>query len=182
MKSSVWKIEVLLNQCGVMSERLKAMTKELKQQYTLKITQANKTGLVVILYEMLLVYIDEAGESYKNGDRSGFRDGIRKAEGCLRELMASLHFEYEPAMNLLQLYLYANRELAKADIRNSLQELQHVKMIMKKLHDAYEKLSKQDTSGPVMANTQTVYAGLTYGKNSLTESLADQGSNRGFRA
>ncbi|NBJ94198.1 flagellar export chaperone FliS [Parablautia muri] len=157
------------------------MTKELKQQYTLKITQANKTQLVVILYEMLLVYIEDAEKAHGNGDRSGFRSGIRKAEGCLRELMASLHFEYEPAMNLLQLYLYANRELAKADIRNSVEELQHVKMVMNKLHDAYEKLSEQDVSGPVMANTQTVYAGLTYGKNSLTESLADQGSNRGFR-
>ncbi len=157
------------------------MTRELKQQYTRKITQANKTQLVVILYEMLLVYIGEAEEAYKSEDRGGFRGGIRKAEGCLRELMASLHFEYEPAMNLLQLYLYANRELAKADIRNSVEELQHVKMIMQKLHDAYEKLSEQDTSGPVMANTQTVYAGLTYGKSSLTESLADQGGNRGFR-
>ncbi len=36
------------------------MTKELKQQYTLKITQANKTQLVVILYEMLLIYLEEA--------------------------------------------------------------------------------------------------------------------------
>lgn len=164
-----------------MSERLKAMTKELKQQYTLKITQANKTGLVVILYEMLLVYIDEAGESHKNGDRSGFRDGIRKAEGCLRELMASLHFEYEPARNLLQLYLYANRELVRAESRNSTENLLHVKSVMTKLHDAYAYVSRQDTSGPVMGNTQTVYAGLTYGKNTLTESLSDQGSSRGFR-
>lgn len=158
------------------------MTKELKQEYTRKITQANKTELVVILYEMLLIYLDETESAHKNEDRDGFRDGIRKARGCLKELMASLHFEYELAMNLLQLYLYANRELAKADIRNSVEELQHVRATMEKLHDAYEKLSKQDTSGPVMANTQTVYAGLTYGKNSLTESLADQGSNRGFRA
>lgn len=157
------------------------MTKELKQEYTLKITQANKSELIVILYEMLLLYLEEAEQGHEKEDKAGFRDGIRKARGCLKELMASLHFEYEPAMNLLQLYLYANRELAKADIRNSVEELQHVKMVMNKLHDAYEKLSEQDVSGPVMANTQTVYAGLTYGKNSLTESLADQGSNRGFR-
>lgn len=52
---------------------------------------------------------------------------------------------------------------------------------MSKLHDAYEKVGEQDTSGPIMENTQTVYAGLTYGKNTLTENLYDQGSNRGFR-
>lgn len=157
------------------------MTKELKQQFTLKITQANKTQLVVILYEMLLAYVEEAEDAYEKEDRDGFREGIRKARGCLNELMTSLHFEYEPAMNLLQLYLYANRELARADIKNSVDELGHVKNVMKKLHEAYEEISRQDTSKPVMSNAQTVYAGLTYGKNTLTESLADQGSNRGFR-
>ncbi len=157
------------------------MTKELKQQYTLKITQANKTQLVVILYEMLLIYIEEACQAHEKNDRAGFREGIRKSRGCLKELMASLHFEYEPAMNLLQLYLYANRELARADIRNSTQELEHVKMVMTKLHEAYGKISEQDTSDPVMENTQTVYAGLTYGKHTLTENLSDQGSSRGFR-
>lgn len=158
------------------------MTKELKQQFTLKIAQANKTQLIVILYEMLLAYLDEAESAHENNDRPGFRDGIRKAEGCLKELMASLHFEYEPALNLLQLYLYANRELVRADIRNSKEELSHVRKIIKKLHEAYEIVSRQDLSDPVMANTQAVYAGLTYGKGSLTENLADQGSSRGFRA
>lgn len=117
------------------------MTKELKQQYTLKITQANKTQLVVILYEMLLIYLEEARQAHQEQDRAGFREGIRRARGCLKELMASLHFEYEPAMNLLQLYLYANRELARADIKNSTEELEHVKMVMTRLHEAYEKVS-----------------------------------------
>lgn len=157
------------------------MTRELKQQYTLKITQANKTQLIVILYEMLLLYIEEAKKAHEEEDRAGFREGIRKARGCLKELMASLHFEYEPAMNLLQLYLYSNRELARADIRNSVEELDHVEMIMTKLHEAYETVSQQDQSEPVMENTQTVVAGLTYGRNDLTESLTTQGSDRGFR-
>lgn len=157
------------------------MTKELKQQFTLKITQANKTQLVVILYEMFLAYVEEAENAHEKKDRNGFREGIRKARGCLNELMTSLHFEYEPAVNLLQLYLYVNRELARADIKNSTDELAHVKKVMEKLHEAYETISEQDASGPVMSNTQTVYAGLTYGKNTLTESLAYEGSNRGFR-
>lgn len=157
------------------------MTKELKQQYTLRITQANKTQLVVILYEMLLVYLEEAVSAHEKQDRTGFREGIRKARGCLKELMSSLHFEYELAVNLWRLYLYANKELAMADVRNSTEELSHVKMIMTKLHDAYEEVSSQDVSAPVMANTQTVYAGLTYGRSSLTENLDSQGSDRGFR-
>ena len=34
------------------------MTKEMKQNYTLRISQANKSELVVIVYEMLLTYIE----------------------------------------------------------------------------------------------------------------------------
>lgn len=158
------------------------MTRELKQQYTLRISQANKTQMVVILYEMLLIYVEEAMQAHEQGDKTGFKEGIRKARGCVKELMESLHFEYEPARNLLQLYLYVSQELTRADIYSRTEELEHVKQVIEKLHGAYAEISVQDTSGPVMANTQTVYAGLTYGKNTLTENLADQGSSRGFRA
>lgn len=157
------------------------MTKELKQEYTLKITQANKTGLIRILYEMFLIYSDEAKEAHAGQDRAGFREGIRKARGCVNELMASLNFDYELAMNFLQLYIYINKELARAEVRNATEPLEDAEKIVKHLHGAYEKLSEMDTSGPVMSNVQTVYAGLTYGKNSLTENLTDQGIDRGFR-
>ena len=38
------------------------MTKEMKQEFTLRISQANKSGMVVILYEMLLAYLEAAGD------------------------------------------------------------------------------------------------------------------------
>lgn len=157
------------------------MTKELKQQFTFKITQANKTQLVVILYEMLLVYLEEAQKAHEKGDKDGFRQGIRRAKGCLHELMSSLHFEYEISENLMKLYGYADRRLTRADIKNDAGELDHVEAVITKLHDAYEAVSAQDDSAPLMANTQTVYAGLTYDKNRLAENLTEQGSSRGFR-
>lgn len=157
------------------------MTKELKQQFTLKISKANKTQLVVILYEMMLIYIEEARQANKSQNKESFRQGIKRAKGCLHELMSSLHLEYPIAGNLMKLYAYADRELTKADIKNSTEELAHVQAIIEKLHAAYETVSGQDTSAPVMSNTQTVYAGLTYGRNALNESLADQGGSRGFR-
>lgn len=156
------------------------MTKELKQEFTLKITQANKTQMIVILYEMLLIYLEEARCAYAKENREEFKKGVKRAKACLHELMASLHFEYALSRNLLSLYGYADRELTKADVRNSVQEIAHVEHVITKLHAAYEEISMQDTSAPVMSNTQTVYAGLTYGKNSMAEDLADQGSNRGF--
>lgn len=158
------------------------MTKECKQQFTLRITQANKTELIVILYEMILAYIADAKEALASQEIPEFREALRKVRGCLRELNLSLNLDYELAGRLLSLYMYCNRELTKADIRKEEEPMEHVSMVIGKLLTAYRELAKQDTSAAVMQNSQTVYAGLTYDKNSLSENMADQGSNRGFRA
>ena len=112
------------------------MTKECKQQFTLRITQANATQLVVILYEMTLQYLADAEQAAEDAQ---FLEAVRRTRGCINELLNSLHREYSPATELSRLYLYC--------IRN---------------------------------NSQTVYAGLTYGRDQLTENMADQGSNRGM--
>lgn len=158
------------------------MTKERKQEYTLRISQANRTQLVVILYEILLDYLEDAKEAHRQQDHDLFASSIYKSESCIRELIASLHMEYTPAGNLFQLYVYAIKELSKAVLHNSTEEIHHVETMMTRLHDAYETISKEDTSAPVMKNTQSIYAGLTYGKNQLMESLSNEGRLRGVRA
>ncbi len=158
------------------------MTNECKQRYTLRITQANKTELIVILYEMLLDYLEEACMGFDRNEVFSARDAIRKARACLEELIASLNMNYQPAPQLLSLYLYCNREFIKADARNQKEPLCHIQNVIQQLLSAYRELAKQDESGPVMENAQTVYTGFTYGKNRLAENVADQGLNRGFRA
>ena len=157
------------------------MTKELKQEYTLRITQANKTQLITILYEMVLLYVDEAQEALDAGQKMEYKSAIRKIRGCIDELTASLNLDYELAHNLLQLYLYISRELVKAATHYERENLDHVRLIIVELHKAYQAIEDQDTSGPVMGNTQSVYAGLTYGRNTLTENITDPVTNRGFR-
>lgn len=157
------------------------MTKECKQQFTLRIAQANSTELVVILYEMMLCYLEEGKSALQEKDAEAFRDAIRKSRGCLNELTASLHLEYSPAPELLQLYMFCLRRLAYAEVRKDLQAITEIETIMQPLHHAYQQIAPQNTQGPVMNNSQTVYAGLTYGRNTLTENMADQGANRGMR-
>ena len=156
------------------------MTSEVKQQFTLRITQANPTELVVILYEMLLSYLEESEEFLNVSDYAAFREGLRKTRGCLNELISSLHMEYEPAPALLQLYLFCLRRLAAGEAKGELQPLQEVEQVMRPLHDAYRQIAAQNNEGPVMGNSQSIYAGLTYGKAALTENMADQGANRGM--
>lgn len=156
------------------------MTKECKQQFTLRITQANSTEMVVILYEMLLSYLEEGEEAHKAEDKAAFREAVRKGRGCINELMNSLNLSYEPAPALLQLYLYCIRRLAVCEARNDVSPFGEVRRVIQPLHDAYGEIAKLNHKGPVMNNSQTVYAGLTYGRNTLTENMADQGANRGM--
>ncbi len=156
------------------------MTKECKQQFTLRISQANSTELVVILYEMMLCYLDEAEQAQKENDDAALAEAIRKCRGCLNELEQSLHMEYAQARNLMQLYFYCARKLVHAG-QHKEGALDEIRKVIEPLRDAYAQIAEQNTDGPVMGNSQTVYAGLTYGRNTLTENMADQGSNRGMR-
>ncbi len=153
------------------------MTDEAKKDFTLRITQANKSGLVVILYEMYLAYLDDAVQAAD--DRQAYKEGLRKARGCLNELINSLDFHYDLARRLFQLYIYIGREMALAEAKGNAEPLADCRKIIDRLLEAYREASRSDTSGPVMENTQTVYAGLTYGKGELTENLSHEG-NRGF--
>lgn len=158
------------------------MKKEDKQQFTLRITRANPTELVVILYEMFLCYLAEARDALEQGEEILFREAVRKSRGCLNELLDSLNVKYEPAPTLQQLYLFCLRRLALGESRKDVALLGEIEKVIRPLHQAYAQLAKQNPAGPVMNNTQTVYAGLTYGRNTLTENMTDQGANRGMFA
>ncbi len=153
------------------------MTKECKQQFTLRITQANSTQLIVILYEMILCYLEEAKAAQEQDE---IREAVRKIRGCVNELIQSLHMEYEPATELRKLYFFCIRRLVHCETRKDMAALDDIEKVIQPLHDAYAQIEKLNDKGPVMNNSQTIYAGLTYGKNTLTENMADQSSNRGM--
>lgn len=157
------------------------MNDQQKKEYTVRIAQANRSGLIVILYEMFLDYVKDAKEVALE-NKSHFREEIRKARGCVGELMDCLDFNQEISHNLLSLYLYVDKELARANVRNRNAALSNCIKVMDSLLEAFREVSRQDTSEPVMENTQAVYAGLTYGKGNLKESLSGERAGRGLLA
>ena len=156
------------------------MINELKKQFTLRITRANKSELTVILFDMYSTYVDEIEVAFGSNKRKDFREGIRRARACVSELMTSLNFDYEVSFNLLSLYSYVNRELTIADIRYNIENVNHTVSVMNKLAESFKEVHETDDSEPLMANTQTIYAGLTYGKNDLNEDTLNSGLNRGL--
>lgn len=157
------------------------MTADQKKEFTRKITQANSAQLIVILYDITLVYVNDAIRFMDAKDMVNAGIQADFAKKCLEEMIHNLHFEYELAKNLHQIYLSMKKSLREG-IRDEKRELLlSVKNNLQKLRDAYEQVVSQDESAPVMSHTQTVVAGLTYGRHSLNENLSDVSSDRGFR-
>ena len=156
------------------------MKKEKKQEFTLRITKANKTQMIVILYDMVLEYLKDSLECYEKEEYKEFKWNIERGKDCIDELLNSLNFDYELAGILRGLYFFYKRELTTAAVHNKKEMILHVMEMIQELKESYEKISGEDTSAPVMENAQTIYAGLTYGKDRLNVSLSDQSTNRGF--
>ncbi|MBR5419799.1 MAG: flagellar protein FliS [Lachnospiraceae bacterium] len=154
------------------------MTDDTRQDYILRITQANSTALVVILYDMFLDYGREVLEAEPGSDE--FRTAIRHTRGCLSELINSLHMEQEAAKDLYSIYRFVERRLIMADIRRTTEELPRCMEMIRKLRDAYAESVKDDHSAPLMQNTDIVYAGMTYGPGEINLSGASAGTNRGY--
>ena len=157
------------------------MTAEQKKEFTRKITQANSAQLIVILYDIALVYVNDAIAFMEKGDMANARIQADFAKKSIEEMIHNLHFEYELATVLHQLYLSMKKSLRDGILDNKKELLIRVKNNLQKLRDAYDSIVSADESAPVMSHTQSVVAGLTYGRNSLNENLTDAGSDRGFR-
>ena len=155
------------------------MTKERIQEYTLKITNASATGIIVIMYDLAIEYMEEARKCFEADDHEGAKVQCTNAGRVLGDLITSLDFTYSISFYLFRIYEFVSKEVSMAVIRNDGKTLGRCIGLMASLKESFEKLAKEDTSGPVMENAQTVYAGLTYGKGTLNESTS-AASNRGY--
>ncbi len=157
------------------------MTAEQKKEFTRKITQANSAEMIVILYDIALVYVEDAISYMDKEDMVNAKIQADFAKRCLEEMIRNLHFEYELSKILHQIYLSMKKSLREGILDKKKELLISVKNNLCKLRDAYAQIASVDESAPLMGHTQTVVAGLTYGKYALNENLSDDSSNRGFR-
>lgn len=152
------------------------------KDFTRRISQCNRGGMIVVTYEIIFAYIKDAEECYSANDYEGFKQALSKAQRGMDTLMEALDFQYVVAKELYPLYVFVKETMAKIIIKKDLTELEGAKEVLKNLYEAFVEASKQDHSRPLMQNTQQVYAGITYGKNDLTETFQEPDTSRGFFA
>jgi len=155
------------------------MQKEQIQEFTSKITLSNRTGLTVVTYEILFVYLADAKSALKEERWDDYKPSIRKAQKCITELMETLNFTYDLSTELHHIYGYGKELLAKAMYKRSEAEIDECETLLRMLYESFVKVSETDKSPILMQNTEQIYAGYTYGRNDVNSS-SDVNPSRGF--
>ena len=155
------------------------MENSLKQEFTRRLSQCNRGELIVIMYEIVFAYVDEAKKAHECKDYEAYKIAIKKAQAAIESLIHGLDFKYTLSKDLYRLYVYAKNCLAKAIYQNRTDGIDEAEKILKRLYASFCEAAKSDTSGPLMRNTQQVYAGMTYGRTTLNENYFED-SHRGF--
>lgn len=155
------------------------MTNSLKQEFTRRLSQCNSGEMIVIMYDIVFAYMDEAMEAHEAGSYEEYKAAVKKSQGAIDTLIGALNFKYDMARDLHKLYVYAKNCLAKAIYQNRTEGIEEAEKILKRLYASFCEVAKSDTSGPLMRNTQQVYAGMTYGRTTLNENCFED-NHRGF--
>lgn len=155
------------------------LRKEQIADFTRRISQSNRSELVVVMYEIYFAYLEDARAAREKQDWEEYKTALRQSQRTLDELMGALNFSYELAKELYRIYVFCKDTLAKAIYKREEKELDDAERLMRKLYDSFVKVTEADSSAPLMQNTQQVYAGYTYGRDDLVESQ-DFDTSRGF--
>ena len=77
--------------------------------YTRRITSANKSELIVIIYDIIEENLTLAEEALLEGNRETFKKELKQAVSFVKELLVNLDMNYEVSRNLASLYIYVSR-------------------------------------------------------------------------
>ena len=164
------------------------MKKDDIQTFSYRISQANRTELVVITLDMAIQYIKDAKEDQ---DINSYRQNLRNAKRVIDLLVSSLDMSYDISYQLFDVYMVVERYIISAGSRRPEPEgsmsgymklLESCERMLTMLRKSFYEVSKMDDSAPLMHNTQQVYAGLTYSNGGGASEMLDAGANRGYKA
>ena len=144
------------------------MTPEMKQEYTRRITSANRTGIIVITYEIALGYLSDSRDAAKEGNDGECRTQLRNASRCVEQLLSVLNFDYALSLYLMRIYNYVLECTRKVSYSMDISGLEEPEKILKKLKSSFEEVAKTDSSAPMMSGADEVYDGLTYNARGKT--------------
>jgi len=157
------------------------MEKLTTEDYVAKIANATPLQLVIITYELILKYLDDAAECID--DEKKFEFNLKKSRAFLDDLKNSLDMSYDISKNLMSLYNYVSQQISYYMFNKKTEYADEVKKVIAELLDGWKAIeSEEQDKTPLMENTQQLYAGLTYNKSGKLSEYVETDTKRGFKA
>ena len=154
------------------------MDREAIKTYSYRISQATRSELVVIVYDIIRDYLKDA---VSTSDNAVFKEKLHMAMRGIDQLITGLDMQYELSGNLYVLYNYMKRTLIGAQVSYDKNVVNSIYDMLGQLRQSFYEVSRQDYSAPLMKNTEKVYSGLTYSKYGAgNETASDTLINRGY--
>ena len=139
------------------------------------IANASRGELLCITYELLLEQIKMATKS-EGEERKVY---VEKGIHIIKMLVGDLDFEIPLSSELFHIYVYVQGLLIQAKTNQKLEEAYR---LIHKIYEGFKKITEEEIDKkPSIQNAETIYAGLTYGKEDIKETIL-QDYNRGFKA
>lgn len=116
------------------------------------IKTADPRSIVVLLYEGIINFLNQAQASLEAGDKAGMSDGIGRAQRIIHHLASALDFEQggEIAQNLANLYNYMRDTLTQGNIRCDATKINEVCDLTRPLLDAWRKVANDPAAAAVL--------------------------------
>ncbi len=121
-----------------------------KQYLRMKIESSSSIGLVIILYDGGIKFLNKAMEELCNKRIMGFTDNLIKAQNVIRELRDSLDMNVtEIAPQLRALYSYMLKRLIMASVEKNDEPIKEVIKMLESLRETWEKIKNMAESGQI---------------------------------
>ena len=154
------------------------MDREAIKTYSYRISQATRSELVVIVYDIIRDYLKDA---VSTSDNAVFKEKLHMAMRGIDQLITGLDMQYELSGNLYVLYNYMKRTLIGAQVSYDKNVANSIYDMLGQLRQSFYEVSRQDNSAPLKKNTEKVYSGLTFSKYGAgNETASDTLINRGY--
>ncbi len=125
----------------------------LERYKSVQVKTSSPGDLLLMLFDGLFRFLDEAAEAFKRDDRARAGDRISRAHAILGELAATLNRSHAPELceNLESVYFFCMNRLVEANLYRDLDRIAEVKRILSPVREGFrtavtEALKAQATS------------------------------------
>ena len=111
------------------------MDKNIRKKFENRIKKADSIQMIIIIYEILLYYLDTA-------KKEDWDNNLSYADKCLDELIKSVNFDFCASTEILSVYSYCKQRLNITRIKKDPEMLVEIEQIINKYLTTYKILEE----------------------------------------